>query len=620
MSITYSLAPNPKWYFADLTGKPLGSGYLAAFRALNPTQIKLIYQDIGGLFPWPTTIIPNQGTTLGIQIDENGTQGPFYFAFDSDAPEETYYLEIYDSNGVLQWTIDKFFPGGGGGAVVNTALDLENLIVNNVFWRNDTDINNQIFVRLAPGANTGLTITSSLAPEIYAPDICFVKNNSSATDTLTFVPFILGSTPFTGDVTPVQYFNYTCTGAGSAETFKYVQIPITQNVQNLNNVDVTFTIWARSNGGGASTLTCQLKQFFGEGTAPSSPVNIPIDMFSLTNDWAFYSKTVTIPSIAGKTIGECHNDGLFVQIQFPLDDTCNIDIAKPCLFLGTISPDEQYQTYDDINSVIDSPRTGDIRETYNNFSPYGWIKLDDGTIGAPGSGATTRGAFDTFPLYDLIWNHISSTYCPVVGGKGASSVADFIALKPIYLPRNLGRASSGTLFSQTTFNYTADFTTGIFTITAGSIDTIVTGSPIKLSTTGTFPGGLNGTTVYYLIFITSTTFKLATTFDNALANVPLSISSNGTPTNSFVFPAYPLGSYEGDRERDIAIANMPSHNHPGSFAQAPGNSNDTGDGFTEGQGLTGALYPINLTIAAQGGGVPLNIMQPVTYRNMLIKL
>src|ERR1700722_7859017 len=178
MAITYSLAPNPKWYFADLTGKPLGGGYVAAFRTLNPTQMKLIYQDISGLFPWPTNIIPNRGTTLGIQIDENGTQGPFYFQFDSSNPTDTYFLEVYDSNGVLQWTIDNFFPGGsGGGAVVNTAINIDNILVNNVFWRHDLDTSGVLFTRLAPGINTGLALTTTLSQKMYAPDINFIKNN-----------------------------------------------------------------------------------------------------------------------------------------------------------------------------------------------------------------------------------------------------------------------------------------------------------------------------------------------------------------------------------------------------------------------------------------------------------
>ena len=57
MTITYTLAPNPKWYVADLTGKPLGAGYLQAFESQNPSVQKIVYQDPEGTIPWPTTVI-----------------------------------------------------------------------------------------------------------------------------------------------------------------------------------------------------------------------------------------------------------------------------------------------------------------------------------------------------------------------------------------------------------------------------------------------------------------------------------------------------------------------------------------------------------------------------------
>lgn len=626
MAITYSLASNPKWYFADLTGRPLGGGYIASFKSLNPSQQKLIYKDAGGTFPWSYNLIPNQGTTLGIQIDENGTQGPLYFQFDSDNPDDLYYLEIYDTNGVLQWTINNFSPANGsGGSVVTTALDLENLVINSVFWRNTSNQAGDLYIPLAPGTNTGLALTDSL----YGPDIVFIKNNNSATDQLSFIEFLPGDTPFNSDVTPVQYFRYNCTGAGATEVYKYIQIPISSNALNLQDQTCTFTIWARVNSG-ASTLTCQIKQFFGDGSL-DSPVNTAIDTFNLTGDWQLFSETVVIPSIGGKTIGNCHNDGLFLQIQFPLDATCSIDIAKPSLFLGDIAPIQTFESFDRTNAIIDSPRTGDVKESYNNFYPYGWIRLDDGTIGASGSASTNRANYDTFPLYNLIWNTISRTYAPVVGGAGVSAVADFLASKPIYLPKNLGRVSADTFTDQETFTYTANFTTGILTITSGSIATVVTGSPIKLATTGSFPAGLDGTTVYYVIFLTSTTMKLATTFDNAMANVPLAFTTNGTGVNTILYPAYESGYYEGERQRPIPLASLPSHTHTASTSSSGTVTIDTfGGGQVPGRvgiGQTASgniVFPLSVssstTVNPTGNGQSFNVTQLTTYRQRLIKL
>ena len=59
MTISYQLAPVPKWYIADLVGKPLGGGYLATFSSLDNTQLNPVYEDPAGAFVWPYVTIPN---------------------------------------------------------------------------------------------------------------------------------------------------------------------------------------------------------------------------------------------------------------------------------------------------------------------------------------------------------------------------------------------------------------------------------------------------------------------------------------------------------------------------------------------------------------------------------
>jgi len=84
--------------------------------------------------------------------------------------------------------------------------------------------------------------------------------------------------------------------------------------------------------------------------------------------------------------------------------------------------------------------TGDVKPTYKTTADTGWVMMNDGTIGSSGSGATTRANSDTLPLYTLLWNNISNTYCPVSTGRGVSAAADFSANKTLKLPLALGRA------------------------------------------------------------------------------------------------------------------------------------------------------------------------------------
>lgn len=440
MTISYLRTSNPKWYIASLTGLPLGGGKMYTYDNNDKTLLKYVYRDAGG----------NQAWTNPVLFDENGSQGPFFWKVDSTDPTDLYYIEVYDSDNVLQWTVENFNPneGGSGSSTTTTAIDLKNYVTNNVMWRNFGASANPIAstaFKIASGAHANLAQTSSN----YGPDTYFLKNNTNATDQLSFVDFTLGLNALTGDITPTQYLKYSCTGIGAGETYKYVQFPITQNVQNLSNAAMTISIWARCNSGTAQ-LALYWAQFYGDGTGPagSATDRTLIQTLTLTNAWVKYTVSANVPSVSGKTIGYCANDGLFMQIQYPLGALTNIDFTKPCAFLGTVIPTFTYENYDQIDAVINSPRTGYIFASYDLVAPFGYLLMNDGTIGSASSGATTRANADTFPLYNWLWTNVSSpsgnTLCVVSGGAlGASAAADFSANKTLTLQALMGRALSG---------------------------------------------------------------------------------------------------------------------------------------------------------------------------------
>lgn len=84
--------------------------------------------------------------------------------------------------------------------------------------------------------------------------------------------------------------------------------------------------------------------------------------------------------------------------------------------------------------------TGTLLPFYGSAAPDGFILVDDGTIGSTASGASTRANDDTEDLYTLLYNSISDTWAPVVGGRDASAAADFAADKELTIPATLGRA------------------------------------------------------------------------------------------------------------------------------------------------------------------------------------
>jgi hypothetical protein len=445
MAITYSIAPNPHWVIIDnFDNLPVGAA-IYTFSSLAPSVFKPAYQDAAGMIPYGQPIVG-----FG-----NGTMPPIYWAFDSTNPDDLYYIQVWSGiqtpggTAVMLWDFNGLSGGtSGGGGTIITNLDLENLVTNGEFYRNvgnQTGPSIATQITLAPSNHNGFCGTgNSVNDGAPAPDIIFAKTDQSATDSLSFINFTNGDTFFSPAPTPEQYVNYTCSVAGS-ETYKYIQFPIVKGLQNINAINVSAQLWNRYNSGDTN-IALYLRQFFGNGTnGPSADVLTPMGALNLTvGVWTETQITsFLVPSIAGKTIGNCGNDGLFFQIRFPLSAQIDLDFILPALYLGNTTSTVDFHTLDEVNSIISSPRTGDIRISLNAFQPYGWVLMNDGTIGNAASGATTRANIDTFPLYDLIWNAVTNANAPVSGGRGASSIADFSANKTLTLTLQVGRVIAG---------------------------------------------------------------------------------------------------------------------------------------------------------------------------------
>lgn len=90
-------------------------------------------------------------------------------------------------------------------------------------------------------------------------------------------------------------------------------------------------------------------------------------------------------------------------------------------------------------AALGLPTTGDIKLTLKNVADSGWLLFNDTTFGSAASGATSRS--DSYQaLYLLLWANISNTYAPVTGGRSGTALADWLANKPMALPKMLGRA------------------------------------------------------------------------------------------------------------------------------------------------------------------------------------
>jgi hypothetical protein len=121
--------------------------------------------------------------------------------------------------------------------------------------------------------------------------------------------------------------------------------------------------------------------------------------------------------------------------------------------------------------------------------------------------------------------HNSLTAPPFAGGQR-------LTIGDAAVRQNILSALTFTGGSLTTFGtditVTANSTTDTFTATAHAM--VMGAGPFMLATTGTFPGGTDGVTPYYMSVTGVNTFKLALSATLAIAGTVVDVTSNGTGT------------------------------------------------------------------------------------------
>lgn len=165
---------------------------------------------------------------------------------------------------------------------------------------------------------------------------------------------------------------------------------------------------------------------------------------------------------------------------------------------------------DSTASAASLPHGGNVQPTYYKYLLSLWASTAAATV-APG----------TLVLIDLI------------GFYRVTSVTTTSA-----------QATTNTLSQSDTF--TADAPTDVctYTSTVNIPSNILVGTRVRLTTTTTLPAGLAVATDYYVIKVSDTTFKLATTYANAIAGTAINITDAGTGTHTitWLLPRYTNGA------------------------------------------------------------------------------
>lgn len=576
--------------FIDTNATAASNAVITCYQDNSRTTLKNWYYQSGSPGAYSYITLPNPMTlsASGTIVDSNGNDAlPFFYPFsetDNSTPQ-SYYITCVNSAGQGIFTRQNFPFGAGGssGGTTSGGQTLQNYIFNNNFWRNVTEgITTPIsLIPTTPTApvinpNTGFYV-QALCPSQHdgytVPDISYIKNGTSSTETVIFNKFATGQTPFSAagntstDITPEYYINHVTSISGS-ETIKGYLFPISLHIKTLESISATVTVWAMNNGGAGNTITPYIYQFAGTGGTTPPLYQIGTVSQTITSAWVKYTFNVVFPSASGVAIGTGGDDALYLLIGIPIGTTSNINIALPSVYLGNSLPSNSFQTYDQSASIINSPRTGDLRTSLNTFAPFGWVPMNDGAIGlaaTPTGFNLARNNYDTWPLYNLIWNSFAAystgtsssgvnllaqmyTNAGVAVGYGpnvtapTTAIADWNAGKFISLTKMMGQVLLGAVpITALTSPFNSTFTAAqlstnvtassgnsglLFTLT-GTNQNIVFGEVVQF-TAVSFPGGTSGSTNYYAVPADANSFYIGTSLTNIQAGILIQFSSTGT--------------------------------------------------------------------------------------------
>jgi hypothetical protein len=139
--------------------------------------------------------------------------------------------------------------------------------------------------------------SSTTTSSTYGFDRWFI-GFSGGTVTYSAQTFTLGSAPFAG-YEGTNFARVVTASQTDAGHFAYLQQRI-EDVRTFANQTITVSFFAKASTGTPTVGVVAEQQF---GTGGSSSVVTSGGTTAITTSWARYSKTISIPSIAGKTIG-----------------------------------------------------------------------------------------------------------------------------------------------------------------------------------------------------------------------------------------------------------------------------------------------------------------------------
>lgn len=182
----------------------------------------------------------------------------------------------------------------------------------------------------------GTSVAATSASAVFLADRWQTYQNGSGTFTVSQQAFTPGTAPVAGY--EAQYFiRNAITTLGSTTAFVFYQA--IEDVRTLAGQTVTVSFWSKSASSTGASIN--FSQNFGTGGSASVTTTVSSG-FVNTTSWQRFSFTVTLPSIAGKTIGA--NNNLTLNFVTPLAANQSVDYWGVQVEAGSIATPFQTAT------------------------------------------------------------------------------------------------------------------------------------------------------------------------------------------------------------------------------------------------------------------------------------
>ena len=223
----------------------------------------------------------------------------------------------------------------------------------------------------------------------YVADRWTTGNVNGTTTAISQQSFTIGQTDVPGEP---QYYHRTVVTSASASNSLSIFEQRVEDVRTGAGQEVTISFYAKADS--SKNMSLEMIQNFGSGG--SSDVNtLGVQKFSLTSSWQKFTKTVTLPSISGKTIGSSS----YLACNFWMDagssfnsrtdslgnQSGTFDIALMQLELGNVATPFEHRSFGEelalcqryyvrITNNTGSNQYFDYLQVYDAGAAFGYIK------------------------------------------------------------------------------------------------------------------------------------------------------------------------------------------------------------------------------------------------------